>query len=216
MKKKMLTKRQMHKKILLFEYFTIAWNVVEGIVSITIGITSGSISLLAFGLESNIEVFSSVVTVWELKGVGNKRRESALKMISWALIAVAVYIAFDSVRSFFDVHHPVPTMAGMVFMSLVTLIMFTVGSMKRNLGRKMKNPVILAESNFTLMDSGLSGSILCGLILNAFMGWWWIDQILALGIAVNAFRQGVKGMNISFRLRPPLFASNVAKREQIN
>jgi divalent metal cation (Fe/Co/Zn/Cd) transporter len=209
----MLSKKQCHRKILLLEYFTIAWNIVEGIVSITIGIVSGSVSLLAFGLESNIEVFSSVVTVWELKGVGNKRRRSALKMISWALIAVAIFITLDAVRSFFEGHRPTPTVAGMAFMLLVTVIMFIVGSLKRNLGRKMNNPVILAESNFTLMDSGLSGSILCGLILNATLGWWWVDQILALFIAVNAFRQGVKGIDIGFRLRPPLF---INRREELN
>ena len=209
----MLSKKQCHRKILLLEYFTIAWNIIEGIVSISIGIISGSVSLLAFGLESNIEVFSSVVTVWELKGVGNKRRGSALKMISWALITVAIFISLDAVRSFSGGHHSSPTVAGMVFMTLVTAIMFIVGSLKRNLGRKMKNPVILAESNFTLMDSGLSGSILCGLILNATLGWWLIDQILALAIAVNAFRQGMKGINIGFGLRPPLFASS---REELN
>ncbi len=209
----MISIKQYQRKILLFEYFTIAWNIVEGIVSITIGIISGSISLLAFGLESNIEVFSSVVTVWELKGIGNRRRKAALKMISWALIAVAIFIAFDAGKSFYDGNRPSPTMSGMIFMSLVTLVMFTVGSLKRNLGQKMKNPVILAESNFTLMDSGLSGSILCGLILNAIFGWWWVDQILALAIAVNAFRQGVKGIHIGFRLRPPLFVNS---REELN
>jgi divalent metal cation (Fe/Co/Zn/Cd) transporter len=75
MKKKKLTKKQLNKKILILEYFTIAWNIVEGIISISIGIMSGSVSLFAFGLESNIEVFSSVVTIWELKGEDGERRK---------------------------------------------------------------------------------------------------------------------------------------------
>lgn len=191
----MATKKQLYKKILLLEYFTIAWNLIEGVVSISIGLVSGSISLVAFGLESNIEVFSSVVTVWQLKGEGNGRRKPALKMISSALIVVAIYISFDAIKSFFDGHRPTPTITGIVAMSLITITMLMVGTLKKRLGHEMKDPVIVAESNFTLLDSALSASILCGLILNALMGWWWIDQLLALVIAGNAFWQGAKGIS---------------------
>lgn len=195
----MATKIQLHKKILLLEYFTIAWNVVEGIVSVTIGIMSGSISLFAFGLESSIEVFSSSVTVWELKCAGKGRRKSALKMISSALLLVAVYIAFNAIEYLLDGHRPESTMIGIAYMFLVSMVMSIVGTLKRNLGRKMKNPVILAEANFTFLDVALSCSIMCGLILNALLGWWWTDSMLALVIAGNAFREGIKGMLLNFK-----------------
>jgi len=184
---------------------------VEGIVSITIGIISGSVSLVAFGLESGIEVFSSSVTVWELRGAGNGRRKSALKMISGALIVVAIYIAFNAIKSFFEGHRPKPTLTGIVAMFFISLIMFFVGTLKKKLGKKMKNPVILAEANFTLLDSALSGSILCGLILNAILGWWWIDQFLALVIAGNAFREGLKGTVANFSKDLSIFTDSFKK-----
>jgi divalent metal cation (Fe/Co/Zn/Cd) transporter len=40
------------------EYFTIAYNSVEGVVSIVAGLIAGSASLVGFGLDSAIEVAS--------------------------------------------------------------------------------------------------------------------------------------------------------------
>ena len=40
------------------EYFTIAYNSAEGLVSIVAGLIAGSVSLIAFGLDSLIEVAS--------------------------------------------------------------------------------------------------------------------------------------------------------------
>jgi hypothetical protein len=40
------------------EYFTIAYNSAEGLVSIIAGIVAGSVSLIGFGLDSLIEVTS--------------------------------------------------------------------------------------------------------------------------------------------------------------
>jgi divalent metal cation (Fe/Co/Zn/Cd) transporter len=117
-------------------------------------------------------------------------------LISGALIIVGLYIAYNALESLFEGHHPKPTSIGIVVMFFVSLIMFIVGSLKKKIGKEMNNPVILAESNFTLMDAALSGSIMCGLVLNMFFGWWWIDQSLALIIAGNALREGLKGMNI--------------------
>ena len=63
------------KKALFYEYLTIFWNVLEGIVCIIIGFLSGSVALLAYGLESGIEVFASCMVVWDLQGKEKKREK---------------------------------------------------------------------------------------------------------------------------------------------
>jgi hypothetical protein len=40
------------------EYFTIAWNSLEGLIGIGAGTLAGSISLVGFGIDSLIEVTS--------------------------------------------------------------------------------------------------------------------------------------------------------------
>src|ERR1700680_1846296 len=48
------------------EYFTIAWNTVEGLVAVVIGAMAGSISLVGFGIDSFIEVTSGSVLLWRI------------------------------------------------------------------------------------------------------------------------------------------------------
>jgi divalent metal cation (Fe/Co/Zn/Cd) transporter len=48
------------------EWPTIAWMVVEAVVAIGSGIVAGSVVLLAFGLDSVIELISAGVLIWRL------------------------------------------------------------------------------------------------------------------------------------------------------
>ena len=41
-----------YKKALLSEYFTVGWNVLEGLVAIAAGVIAGSIALIGFSLDS--------------------------------------------------------------------------------------------------------------------------------------------------------------------
>jgi divalent metal cation (Fe/Co/Zn/Cd) transporter len=185
-------KNNYHNKALILEYLTIAWNILEGVVSIIIGLLIGSVSLLAYGLESSVEVFSSAVTVWELKGTGHGREKNALRMIGLAYLLVSAYVFFDAVRSLFKGIHPEGSIAGIIFMILTIIIMLSLGFMKRSVGKKIKNNVVLADAKFSIIDAALSGTVLIGLILNTLLGWWWTDQALALFLSGVAFREGMK------------------------
>ena len=58
------------------EYFTIAYNSAEGLVSIVAGILAGSVSLVGFGLDSLIEVTSGAALLWRLHhDLDHSRRE---------------------------------------------------------------------------------------------------------------------------------------------
>lgn len=188
------TRERLFRRAVFLEYLTIVWNVVEGAVSIAIGIRSGSLSLVAFGLESGIEVFSSSVAIWSLGGRGDGKRKYALRMIGAALVVVGVSVVFNAARGLAEGRRSEPGVAAVFAMFAITVVMLIVGVVKRGIGRRLGNGVIVAESGVTLLDSALSGSILVGLLLNLVFGWWWTDQVLALVIAGNALREGVKGL----------------------
>ncbi len=48
------------------EWFTVGWMTIEAVVSIAAGLAAGSLALLAFGLDSVIELASAGVLVWRL------------------------------------------------------------------------------------------------------------------------------------------------------
>ena len=56
-------KSKLHKRALLLSYFTVGYNILEGIVSIVAGMMAGSIALIGFGLDSFIESLSGGVMI---------------------------------------------------------------------------------------------------------------------------------------------------------
>lgn len=79
------------------EYFTIAWNTVEGLVAVGAGFLAGSISLIGFGIDSFIEVTSGSVLLWRMSVDANvrdrKRNEKrALRIVGLCFLLLAVYI----------------------------------------------------------------------------------------------------------------------------
>jgi divalent metal cation (Fe/Co/Zn/Cd) transporter len=179
-------------KALLFEYLTIAWNILEGIVCVTIGLISGSVVLVAYGLESGVEVFASALVVWDLKGSSKKREKMALKLIGGAYFIVSAYIFFDASGSLLAREHPQKTFWGIIFIILTVIVMVTLGLIKNGIGKKMGSETVLADAKFTLIDAALAGTVLAGLALNALFGWWWADQTMALFLSGVAFREGIK------------------------
>ena len=179
------------RKALFFEYLTIVWNVLEGIVCITIGVLSGSIALIAYGLESGIEVFASSIVVWDLKGAKKEREKFALMLIGSAYFLASIYIAVEAMTSLSAHKHPETSFPGIIFIILTIVVMVSLGLIKSVIGKKMKSGTVLADAKFTLIDGGLAAAVLIGLILNAFFGWRWADQLMALILALVAFREGI-------------------------
>lgn len=180
------------RRALLAEYATIVWNVFEGAASIAAGIAAASVALVAFGLDSTVEVFASAVVVWELHGTTRERERLALKLIGIAYLVVALYVAQDAVRSLWGRHHPSPSPAGIALTAATVVVMTALALLKLRIGRALDSATVLADARFSLVDAGLAGTVLVGLSLNQVFGWWWADQALALLLAVLAAREGLE------------------------
>jgi divalent metal cation (Fe/Co/Zn/Cd) transporter len=86
------------------EYFTIAYNCLEGVVSIVAGVIAGSVSLIGFGLDSAIEVGSGGALLWRLHHdrdvVRRERMERiALRIVGWCFVALAIYVGYEATES---------------------------------------------------------------------------------------------------------------------
>ena len=79
------------------EYFTIAWNTLEGLIALVSGILAGSIALVGFGIDSFIEVTSGSVLLWRMSVDSDvHRRETnekrALRIVGACFLLLAAYI----------------------------------------------------------------------------------------------------------------------------
>jgi hypothetical protein len=64
------------------EYFTIAWNSLEGLVAILSGLIAGSIALVGFGFDSLIEVTSGAALLWRLSIDTNEEKRERIEAVT--------------------------------------------------------------------------------------------------------------------------------------
>jgi divalent metal cation (Fe/Co/Zn/Cd) transporter len=178
------------KRGLLLEYLTLGWNVVGVFIVIVAAFAARSVALAGFGLDSLIEIFASVVVVWQLTGAGLQRERKALRLIGIAFLLLVIYILAQLVYLFVTGIRPATSPGGIVWLAITCIAMLLLAWGKRITGQQLKNEVLLTEGKVTLVDAYLAGSVLIGLVLNALLGWWWADALASLVIVYYGIREG--------------------------
>ena len=176
----------------LLEAATLAWNVVGVVVLSSLAITSASVAIAGFGLDSLIEIGASTVVIWELSGTGERRQRVALRLIGTAFLALAAYLTVQSVIALATHHRAEHDPAGMTWTAVTAVVMFVLAAGKTATGRDLSNPVLLTEGRVTFVDGLLAVAVLLGLVLDAAAGWWWADPIAGLVIVYYALREAVQ------------------------
>ena len=170
---------------------TITYNVVEAIIAISAGTVAGSIALIGFGLDSVIEVSSAAAVAWQFSATDPERREKvALRVIAGSFFALAAYVTVEALRTLVNGNEPERTTVGIVLVAVSVVVMPFLSWAQRKAGRELGSASAVADSRQTLLCTYLSAAVLVGLVLNAALGWWWADPVVALGLAVVAVREG--------------------------
>jgi divalent metal cation (Fe/Co/Zn/Cd) transporter len=177
------------KRGLLLEYATLAWNVVGTVVIVAAAIKTRSVALAGFGLDSLIEIFASMIVVWQLKGPHERRERTALRCIAGAFTALAVYVLVQSAYTLATGTRPAPSISGLVWLALTVTAMLLLAVGKHITGRQLGNPVLMTEARVTLVDAYLAAAVLVGVGLNSALGWWWADPVSGLVIVYYGFRE---------------------------
>ena len=148
---------------LWLEYVTLVWNVIGTAITLIAAVRASSAALAGFGLDSAIEIFASVVVVWQLKGVEQSRESFALKLIGAAFVALAIYILLQSGWTLLASAHPAPSLVGIVWLAVTCAVMLLLAWGKSVTGRRLGNPVLTTEARVTLIDSALAAAVLIGI-----------------------------------------------------
>jgi divalent metal cation (Fe/Co/Zn/Cd) transporter len=147
--------------------------------------------LIAFGLDSAIEVASAAAVAWQFSGTDPEARErTSLKVIAASFFALAAYVTGESIRTLLGAAETKNSMAGIVLAAVSLVVMPFLSYAQRRAGRELGSASAVADSKQTLLCTYLSGVLLVGLLLNALFGWSWADPVVALVIAVVAVKEG--------------------------
>ncbi len=189
---------RLHRKARRLEWLTTLWNVVEAAVAIGSGSIAGSTALVAFGVDSLIEVSSSVVVLWRLLKAGPdaKPEESehadrrAYLLVGITFFLLAAYVAQDAVRALLGraVPESSPVGIGLAIASLIA--MPTLAMAKQRTGREMGSRALEADAMETWLCAYLSATLLIGLALNSTLRIGWADPVAGLTMVPFMVWQG--------------------------
>jgi divalent metal cation (Fe/Co/Zn/Cd) transporter len=159
-------------------------------------VVAGSRALLGFGLDSGVESLSASVVLWRLyaerrdPGRADAVEHRALRLIGLTFLALAAFIAIESIRSLVRQQEPDASIVGIVLTALSIMVMHRLARSKRQVGIAMGSRAVEADSARTSACVYLSLVVLIGLVLNAALGWWWADPLAALGVVAFLVDEG--------------------------
>jgi divalent metal cation (Fe/Co/Zn/Cd) transporter len=187
------------RRALHLEFFTVGWNVVEGIVAMVAALSAGSVALLGFGIDSFVESASGVVLLWRLTAERKRRLsaeaiarldERAHRFVALTLFALAAYVAFDAVLTLWRQERPDASTIGIAVTMISIGVMWWLAREKQRMACAIGSRALEADAFQTTACWWLSLVVLAGLGANAVAGWWWADPIAALGMTYFLVREG--------------------------
>ncbi len=174
-------------------WLSLGWMTIEGAVAITAALVSGSVALLGFGLDSAIEGLASVIIIWRFTGARSLSEEAerrAQRLVAISFFLLAPYVAFDAIRSLLIGSHPGTSWVGIGLSIGSVILMPLLGRAKTRLGAQLGSAATAGEGTQNLLCAYLAAGVLVGLAANALLGLWWLDPVVALGIAGIAVKEG--------------------------
>ena len=170
------------------------WHVAEFGIALGAGIAAGSVALVAFSLDSLIEVAAAGVVIWLFsggRGSSHAAERHAQQLVAASYGLLVVYIGVAAVRDVLGAHHPSASWVGIGLAAFTAPTMPLLARAKRRVGRALNSSATVSEAGQNMMCAYLSIALLVGLLANALLGWWWADSAAALVIAAFAAKEGV-------------------------
>jgi divalent metal cation (Fe/Co/Zn/Cd) transporter len=184
------------RKGLRLAQFTVGYNVIEGTVAVTAGILAGLVSVIGFGIDSGIESIAAVLVGIRLAarlrhGHADERKERiALKLVAVTFFILAAYVTYEGIVSLIDGEAPESSPVSIVILVLSLIVMPFLAVMKKRVGIKLQDNLILADAAETKICVLLSISTLLGVGLYMLTGAAWLDPVAGFIIAAFAIWEG--------------------------
>jgi len=177
--------------------FTVAWNTVVGGAAVATAVSSGSLALIGFGINAVVDSSVSVLLVWRFHAEDRghveraERAEArAERLAGVAFLAVALYLAVQSIRTLATSGDAKSTTFGIVEAAAALLVLPFLARAKYSLALRIGSGALRADSLLTASGVALSAVALAALVLHRAFAWWWADPAGALAIAAILALQG--------------------------
>lgn len=178
-------------------FFTIFYNLAEGLISIFFGISDEALTLFGFGVDSFIEVMSGVgilAMVLRIRQSPETPRsrfeQTALRVTGTSFYLLAAGLAGTAIYNLFTAHTPETTVPGLIISIISIAIMWLLVLGKRRVGHALDSAPILADANCTMVCVYMSLVLLASSLIYELTGFGFVDSIGALGLIYFSYNEG--------------------------
>ncbi|MEI6622797.1 MAG: cation diffusion facilitator family transporter [Actinomycetes bacterium] len=169
---------------------------------ISVALLSGSVSVLAEGIDTCVDIITSIAVIIGLKLSQRRSRDfpyGLYKIENIVTVAIAVLILYsayelakESIGDLLSAQETISSpWVAMTTMAVVALITGLLAWNKGRVGKRENSPSLLADSRHSWTDTIASAGVVVGLALNA-AGVPYVDSLMALAIAAILAWSGVQ------------------------
>lgn len=187
-----------HSYALGLAVFTIAYNLVEGLVSMGFGAAEDSVALFGFGADSFIEVGSAILVLWRLREPGGcaatrlMRERKATLGIGILFVVLALGTLLGSALQLASHRHPETSIPGMLISAISLGFMFWLWRSKCQAAAVLDSRALQGDAACSLACIQLSGVLFAGsLLFWVAPALWWSDAVAAIALAVFISKEGI-------------------------
>jgi divalent metal cation (Fe/Co/Zn/Cd) transporter len=180
---------------------TVGWNTIVGGAAVVTAISTGSLSLIGFGINAVVDSSASAVLVWRFRAeeAGHAERaeraeQLALRIAGAAFLMIALYLFIQAVRTLSAGRHFEATLFGIAEAIASLLVLPILASAKYLLSQRLGSRALRADSLLTWSGVALASLALVALLTQRIFGWWWGDPVGALVIAALLAWQGSRAI----------------------
>ena len=170
---------------------------IEAVVAVASGIAARSITLVAFGLDSVIELASAGVLIWRLRTelrfgreVSEAAERIARRIAGGLLFALAAYVVAAAGWSLWRGEGEAFSWPGLAIALLSIPIMLMLARRKRALADQLGSRALRTDAAESVACLWLSVVVVVGLVAQLTLGAWWIDAVTSLAIVWFLVKEG--------------------------
>jgi divalent metal cation (Fe/Co/Zn/Cd) transporter len=197
-----LVRRDLVRQAFRLEWLTIGWMTIEAAVAIASGLAAHSLTLLAFGIDSVIELVSAGVLIWRLavelrhgQAFSENAERTASRIGGALLFALAAYVVASAAWGLWTRDGQEFSWPGLAVTAAAIPIMYVLARRKLAIADRLASRALRADAIESITCGWLSLVAVLGLIAQLAFGAWWIDAATSLAIVWFLVKEGREAWN---------------------
>jgi divalent metal cation (Fe/Co/Zn/Cd) transporter len=169
---------------------------VAAVAAITLGLGSGSLSLVGFGLDAAIDSAASAALVWRFRierrdpARADRVEHAAERIVGGVLVVAALVLAMGAARALVTHGEAHTSPAHLVLLAASLVVLPPLALAKRRVALRLGSAALRNDALLTGAAALLALVALLATVLAETAGLWWADAVGTLLIAAVLAREG--------------------------